>query len=507
MNERVLPQGGPSQLSRAWAEPSPNRGRAWRRVIVGTWVIGLALFGLVGGDASSQAVAQAENANDTSADSALSPVLAKAIVQVDILDAEGTVVSQATGAILDEDLFVTALAPLRRGDKLLASWSGGQTSLVEGVVLFDRELDLALVKLRPASETVREKLPLVDAPEPGDAFEVVEFGADRQISSTTATVIEKPLTPPPSDQLLCDAAPTTSWRGVAWVTTKGALAGFGSGEPAARAGESLAVTGRQLKNLLRRQRERVPLTLPELRAKLVTLTPAITQLFPSRKLAPAKADRGEQLAELRADLRFRGPEPTHPFLLGEYRTAAGWDLIEKRLVAPAAEPASLRIATADEFGLEAELEAAGNGGWFLALGWVGNSGWVLSNVTMRTSGSPWHICRVENGVADVATHKEVARTSWKGVQKLGLALTRNSRGEYRLDGQLAGKPFLDGVALPGYSGGDVYLATYVTKYGPMPVKVNVLRAKSFASKADGKPAAPPPEDKPADNEDKGPPRK
>jgi hypothetical protein len=498
VNEPASLFGAPGRVSRASTGTTSHVGRAtWREIAA---VLPIALAGLLLVNVASQAVAQAENSKESPAESVVSPVLTQSIVLVDILDAEGTVVSQATGAILDDDLVVTALAPLRRGDKLLASWSGGLTALVEGVVLFDRELDLALVKLRPAGETVRDKLSLVDAPEPGDMFELVEFGADRQISTTPATVIEKPLSPPPADQLLCDAAPTTNWRGVAWVTSKGALAGFGSGEPAARSGESLAVTGRQLKNLLRRQRERVPLSLAELRAKLVTLTPAITQLFPSRKLAPAKADRGQQLAELRADLRFRGPEPTHPFLLGEYRTAAGWDLIEKRLVAPAAESASLRIATADEFGLEAELEAAGNGGWFIALGWVGNSGWVLSNVTMRTSGSPWHICRVENGVADVATHKEVARTSWKGVQKLGLALTRNSRGEYRLDGQLAGKPFLDGVALPGYSGGDVYLATYATKYGPMPVKVNVLRAKSFASKTDGKPAPPPPDDKPAPDE-------
>lgn len=407
---------------------------------------------------------------------------------VDLVSAAGDVVGHTLAAVVDDRIAVTSLTPLRRAERLLGTRISGTSLLIDGVVLFDRDLDLVLLQLAKTEGEAVAPFPLTQSPDPGEKFHLAALDGGRDLDSQTTVVIEQPADPVPADQLLCDATPELAWRGAAWITEKGHLAGFGSAAPFVRSGQSAAVPGRVLKNLLRRNRERLPLSLAELRDRLSNLTPNITQLFPSRKFAPAKTERGQQLEPLRTDLRFTGPEPAHPFLLGEFRTESGWQLGDKQLIAPAGKAASLLIATGDELGIEFELDASGKGGWFLTLGFSGGSGHILSNVATRKSGSPWLLCELSDGKAVPNTLRELTRHTWTGSQKLALTIKRNSRNEYHLDAQLANRSFLEGILLQNYQPGDIYLATYNTQYGPMPLRVSSIRAKSLSVKP--KPAAP-----------------
>lgn len=457
----------------------------------------LPLFLLVSSVAWVNAQPPTENAPPD--DSGIPKGSADHLLVVDLVSVSGEVSGQTLAAVIDDRIAVAPLTPLRRADRLLASRVGGTSLLVEGVVLWDRELDLVLLQLAPQEGQAIAPFSLTQSPDPGEQFHLVELDGSRLLDGQSATVIERPEEPVPSDMLLCDAAPRTPWHGAAWITSKGDLAGFASGAPFTIAGQSTAAPGRVLKNLLRRNRERLPLSLTDFRAKLTTLTPNITQVFPSRKIAPPKADRGQQLDPLRTDLRFLGPKPGDAMHLGEYRTETGWQIVDKRLVAPAERPATLQIATADQFGLEFDVDASGNGGWFLVLGYSGGHGYVLCNIATRKSGSPWLIGELVDGKVDPDTYRELTRYNWAGSQKLGLTVTRTSRGEYRLDGKIAGRTFLDGVPLPRYQPGDIYIATYATQYGPMPVKIASIRgksivpAKSSPTDTTAPAAAPPPE--------------
>lgn len=427
------------------------------------------------------------------------------LLVVDLVSATGEVSGQTLAAVIDDRIAVAPLTPLRRADRLLAARVGGTSLLVEGVVLWDRELDLVLLQLAAQEGQQIAPFSVTQSPDPGEHFQLVELDGTRQLDAQTAAVIEQPDEPIPPDVLLCDAAPHTPWQGAAWITTSGHLAGFASGAPFTVAGQSLAAPGRVLKNVLRRNRERVPLSLDDLRSRLNTLTPVVTQIFPSKKLAPAKVERGQQLDPLRTNLRLLGPKPGDSMHLGEYRTEAAWQLVDRRLVAPAGKPASLQIATADQFGLEFDVDASGKGGWFLVLGYTGGHGYVLCNIATRKSGSPWLIGELVDGKVNPDTYREITRYNWTGNQKLGLTVTRATSGEYRLDGKIAGQTLLDGVPLPRYQPGDIYLATYTTQYGPMPLRITSIRGKSIAPArsnpaAAGKPA--PTADEPPSESDK-----
>ncbi len=459
------------------------------------WICGLVLPLLLGSTVW---------ANDPPAtETTLPKTAADHLLLIDLVSASGEVVGQTIAAVIDDRVAVTSLTPLRRAERLLATRVSGTSLLIDGVLLFDRDLDLALLQLAAQEEQVIAPFTITSAPDPGETFYLAALDGGREVDSQKSVVVEQPADPLPPDLLLCDAAPEIAWRGAAWITEKGDLAGFGSAAPMFRAGQSAAAPGRVLKNLLRRNRERVPLSLADLRQRWSNLTPNITQLFPSRKFAPAKVERAQQQEPLRTDLRFVGPKPGDPFLLGDFRTEAGWQLVDKHLAAPPGKPASLLIATGDEYGIEFELDASGKGGWFLTLGYSGGNGYILSNVTTRKSGSPWLLCEITDGKAAPDAIRELTRYTWTGSQKLGITIKKNSRDEYHLDAQVANRPLLEAIALPNYQAGDLYLATYTTQYGPMPLKVATIRAKSLGSKPKPAPAADGEADaaKPADGDD------
>jgi hypothetical protein len=338
-------------------------------------------------------------------------------------------------------------------------------------------LDIALVKLTLPADMSVPPLKVKAAPDPGQAFAFMGLAPTREVVSRPAMIVERPTLPAPEDHLVCDALLPEGCPGGAWFTPEGELLGLWTWSARQRSGETVGVPGQVLKNMLRRQQERVPLTLPELRRKLNTLTNVWTPLYPTRKLAPAKAVKGQLLPELRTDVRFTGPKPGDPFHLGEFRTDGGWRIADRLLVAPPDTAVALRIATADTFSLEIDADAGAPGGWFVWFGADDRNGYVLSNVTLKTSGSPWMLCEMRDGTCRADTFRELGRSNWKGVQKLMLSVGGNSRGEYRLEAALNGKAMFDAVELPAYVEGDIVLGTYGTRYGTKPVRIQSIRGK------------------------------
>lgn len=432
----------------------------------------------LGEDAPPTAVVEGQQAPDPATNGAEVPETAKSgLVLVEVVDRDGTVRQHGCGALIESGIVATNLSALRRGDRLLIGWSDGRTIPCEGILAFDRDLDLALVKLALPADVSIAPFKVKPAPDPGETFALTGLTTGREFLSRPSKIVERPPVPAPEDHLLCDAPLPEGSPGGAWLAASGELLGLWTWSARPRAGETVGVPGQVLKNMLRRQHERVPLTLHELRRKLNTLTNVFTPLYPSRKLAPTKAEKGQTLAELRTDLRFTGPKPGDPFHLGEFRTEGGWRIADRLLVAPPETAVALRIATADTFVLEIDADAGAPGGWFVLFGADDRNGYVLSNVTLKSSGSPWMLCELRDGVCRPETFRELGRSQWKGVQKLGLSVGGNSRGEYRLEATLNGKPLFDAVELPNYVEGDITLATYNTRYGTKPVRIQAIRGK------------------------------
>lgn len=177
-----------------------------------------------------------------------------------------------------------------------------------------------------------------------------------------------------------------------------------------------------------------------------------------------------------AALQLKGPHPQHPFLLGDYNVDGNWEIRSGGLRRTFGPNALLRLPEAEDFELEGYVESTRLGGWMILLGWTDdNSGYLLYNVTMKTqqSGSPWHLCQVQQGQAVVDTDREVARQDWEGLQPLGISVHDGkvslTIGRHRI---------LRELPLDGYSRGRVLLGTYDTRYGPKELCVRSLRMRA-----------------------------
>jgi hypothetical protein len=449
--------------------------RSQRRFLLST--VALVVAWCVASTTVSVAAEDAAEAETSTAGASVPDSAKTGLVLVEVVDRDGTVRQHGCGALIENTIVATNLSALRRGDRLLVGWSDGRTIPAEGVLAFDRDLDIALVKLALPADVSIAPLKVKSAPDNGETFSLTGLTAARELIARPSKIVERPQLSPPEDHLVCDAPLPEGCPGGAWMSNSGELLGLWTWSARQQAGESLGVPGQVLKNMLRRQHERVPLTLPELRRKLNTLSNVFTPLYPSRKLAPAKAEKAQAPFELRSDIRFTGPRTGDPNHLGDFRTEGGWRIADRWLVAPPETAVSLRIATADTFALEIDADAAAPGGWFVLFGADDRNGYVLSNVTLKTSGSPWHLCELRDGVCRNNTFRELGRSQWKGVQKLGLSVGGNSRGEYRLEATLNGKPLFDAVELPNYVEGDIVLATYDTRYRTKPVRIQSIRGK------------------------------
>jgi hypothetical protein len=132
----------------------------------------------------------------------------------------------------------------------------------------------------------------------------------------------------------------------------------------------------------------------------------------------------------------------------------------------------------DQFELEANILAEGLGGWFWLVGWRDGHGYVIYNVTLKKSGSPWLLGEFRGGVGVAETFREFNRLEWKGPQPLRLSVIEGKLNLSVGDARLARD-----VELPNYHPGAIVMGTYNTQYGPRPVRVQSVRTRTVELKA------------------------
>jgi hypothetical protein len=98
---------------------------------------------------------------------------------------------------------------------------------------------------------------------------------------------------------------------------------------------------------------------------------------------------------------------------------------------------------------------------------------MLSNVTLKESGSPWFISEDRGGKAIESTNNEVKQFEWKGDQPLRMLVQ-----EKKLTVVVGKTAIVEDYPLENYSAGDLFLGTYDTRYGPKPIAVKSLRVRA-----------------------------
>lgn len=133
---------------------------------------------------------------------------------------------------------------------------------------------------------------------------------------------------------------------------------------------------------------------------------------------------------------------------------------------------------AEDFELEASVNAEGLGGWFWLLGWKDGHGYCVYNVTLKTSGSPW-LCgefRGDNGISE--TLREFNRLAWKGTQPFKLSVVQS-----QLTLQVGAATLAKDLELPNYHPGALIVGTYDTQYGPRSPKFQSIRIRPITIKS------------------------
>lgn len=170
--------------------------------------------------------------------------------------------------------------------------------------------------------------------------------------------------------------------------------------------------------------------------------------------------------------RITGAEAKHPFLLNEVVCDGRWQTSKGALQQADGRSAALLLGEANSFELEAGVNAEGEGGWFLLFGLTEGHGYGVYNVTLRESGSPWHLSEFRNYEGVEATDREIARYACRGNEALYVRVV-----DGKLSVKINRRVLIEDEPLPNYEGGEVILGTYDTNYGPKPLKIYGLRLR------------------------------
>lgn len=174
-----------------------------------------------------------------------------------------------------------------------------------------------------------------------------------------------------------------------------------------------------------------------------------------------------------SELVFSGPRPGHPFVLGNYSADGEWGMVNGYLQKMKGEDAAFQVAWADQFELEGVAEHAQLGGWFLLLGWDQGHGYSVSNVKLKTSGSPWFVAEMRGAKSLEETVVEFDHFDWKGEQPFRVSVKNNT-----LTVTIGRAEVLE-TPLDNYKPGAVVWGVYDTEYGPKPIRIKSLRIRSL----------------------------
>ena len=176
-----------------------------------------------------------------------------------------------------------------------------------------------------------------------------------------------------------------------------------------------------------------------------------------------------------AELKFTGPKPGHPFVLGDFADDGDFALIDGALQLASGDNAVVSLPEGDEFELEGVMEHLEYGGWFLAVGWGEGRGYVLSNATMKESGSPWFLSELRGGSAIPDGTQDLEHFEWLRSQPFRLSVSRKE-----LTFEVGKRVLADHLSISNYEKGRVLLGVYNTRYGPKKLRVHSLRMRSLA---------------------------
>jgi len=179
------------------------------------------------------------------------------------------------------------------------------------------------------------------------------------------------------------------------------------------------------------------------------------------------------------DLRFTGPRPGHPFVLGDFADDGDFGLVDGALQIVTGSSAAVQLPEAGDFELEGIMEHTDFGGWFMAVGWGDGRGYVLSNATLRESGSPWFLSELRGGAAIPDGTEDLEHFEWLRTQPFRLVVSNKE-----LTLEVGKKTVADHIAMTNYEPGRVLLGVYDTRYGPKKLRVHSLRMRSLVEPAD-----------------------
>ncbi|MCC7419490.1 MAG: hypothetical protein IT428_04375 [Planctomycetaceae bacterium] len=159
-------------------------------------------------------------------------------------------------------------------------------------------------------------------------------------------------------------------------------------------------------------------------------------------------------------------------LLGEFKSEGNWATSRAGLQ-PMEPNSALLLGKAGDFELDGEMSADGLGGWFIGVGLHKGHGYLIYNVTLKTSGSPWLASELRDNRILSATPVEVGRHVWKGYQPFRLLVEKN-----KLQLVVGKDQVIKDLDLENYHEGDVVLGSYNTKYGPKPLRIRSMRIRA-----------------------------
>ncbi|MBX3443813.1 MAG: hypothetical protein KF774_15500 [Planctomyces sp.] len=178
------------------------------------------------------------------------------------------------------------------------------------------------------------------------------------------------------------------------------------------------------------------------------------------------------------DLTFTGPQPGHPFVIGNFADDGDFGLVDGGIQLTSGANAALQLPSADQFELEGIMEQVDFGGWFFLVGWADGRGFLVSNPTMKESGSPWIVCELRGGVAIADTVEDLPDFEWRRSQPFRIQVQDDA-----LTLEVGKVKVIDGRALANYSSGRVLLGVYDTRYGPKPIRIQSLRMRALEKNA------------------------
>lgn len=181
------------------------------------------------------------------------------------------------------------------------------------------------------------------------------------------------------------------------------------------------------------------------------------------------------------DFQFTGPNPAHPFILGNFATDGQFGVVAGGIQRVSGNNAAIRLCgQAEHFEIEGHIHAKDVGGWFLLLGWndeFGN-GYALHNVALKESGAPWFLTEFRGRKAIDDTTQRLREFEWNRPQDVTIRVV-----DKQLTFQLGASKVIDGEMLANYQPGQIIFGVYDTRYGPRPIRIESLRIRAVEPSA------------------------